>query len=45
MEAADYIIAVSFNTKQDLMRILNVPEEKIAVIYEAADDLQAYLPA
>ena len=39
VEAADYIIAVSFNTKQDLMRILNVPEEKIAVIYEAAEPI------
>ncbi len=39
VEAADYIIAVSFNTKQDLMRILNVPTEKIAVIYEAAEPI------
>ncbi|HHV93104.1 MAG TPA: glycosyltransferase family 4 protein [Firmicutes bacterium] len=39
VEAADYIIAVSFSTKQDLVRILGVPEEKIAVIYEAAEPI------
>ncbi|KKP68237.1 MAG: hypothetical protein UR66_C0007G0044 [Candidatus Moranbacteria bacterium GW2011_GWE1_35_17] len=31
---ADKIIAVSFNTKNDLMELYNVPEEKIEVIYE-----------
>ena len=31
---ADRIIAVSKNTKQDLMRLCNVPEEKISVIYQ-----------
>lgn len=31
----DYIIAVSESTKKDLMEISHIPEEKIAVIYEA----------
>jgi len=35
VEMADGIIAVSENSKKDLMRILNVPEHKIKVIYEA----------
>lgn len=39
VDLADYIIAVSFNTKRDLVRILGVPEEKIAVIYEAAEPM------
>lgn len=38
-DVADYIIAVSFNTKKDLVRILGVPDEKVAVIYEAAEPL------
>jgi glycosyltransferase involved in cell wall biosynthesis len=33
---ADGIIAVSGSTKQDIMRLLGVPEHKITVIYEAA---------
>ncbi|NLJ25266.1 MAG: glycosyltransferase family 4 protein [Firmicutes bacterium] len=39
VDVADYIIAVSLNTKRDLVRILGVPEEKIAVIYEAAEPM------
>jgi glycosyltransferase involved in cell wall biosynthesis len=35
---ADKIIAVSDHTKNDLVKYLNVPEEKIAVIYEAAGE-------
>ncbi len=31
----DYVIAVSETTKKDLLEISNIPEEKIAVIYEA----------
>lgn len=31
----DYVIAVSESTKKDLMEVSNIPEEKIAVIYEA----------
>lgn len=33
---ADQIIAVSQSTKNDLVRMLGVPEDKISVIYEAA---------
>ena len=36
---ADQIIAVSESTKNDLVRMLGVREEKITVIYEAADPL------
>ncbi|MBN2054943.1 glycosyltransferase family 4 protein [bacterium] len=36
---ADVIIADSLNTKQDIIRILNVPERKIEVIYLAAREL------
>ena len=39
VDRADYIIAVSFHTKRDLMQILGVPEDKIAVIYEAAESM------
>jgi len=35
---AKKIIAVSNNTKQDLVRLYQVPEEKIRVIYEAYED-------
>lgn len=35
---AQKIIAVSRSTKQDLIDLLHVPEEKIVVIYEAVDD-------
>jgi len=31
--AADHIIAISQTTKNDLIRLLNVPEEKITVVY------------
>jgi len=33
---ADHIIAISENTKRDIIKILGFPEEKITVIYEAA---------
>lgn len=33
---ADHIIAVSENTKNDLMRLWNIPENKISVIYHGA---------
>ena len=36
---ADQIIAVSESTKRDLIRMLGVPEDKIRVIYEAADPM------
>jgi glycosyltransferase involved in cell wall biosynthesis len=35
IEEADKIICISNNTKKDLMRIYNVPEDKIEVIYLA----------
>lgn len=35
---ADKIVAVSNNTRSDLIDILNVPEEKIEVVYGAADE-------
>jgi len=35
----DKIIAVSQNTKKDLIEILKIPEDKITVIYEAASEL------
>ena len=34
---ADFIIAVSNNTKKDLMRYLKIPEEKICVIYNGVN--------
>ena len=34
---ADHIIAVSHSTKNDLVRMLGVPEDRITVIHEAAD--------
>lgn len=35
---ADHIIAVSEHTKKDVIDVLGIPEEKITVIYEAADE-------
>ncbi len=35
---AAHIIAVSQKTKEDLMRIMHVPEDKITVIYHGVDD-------
>jgi glycosyltransferase involved in cell wall biosynthesis len=34
---ADHMIAVSNHTKKDIIDLLKVPEDKISVIYEAAD--------
>ncbi len=36
---ARHIIAVSSSTKRDIMRLLGVPEERISVIYEAAQPI------
>ncbi|MFH1781277.1 MAG: glycosyltransferase family 1 protein [Patescibacteria group bacterium] len=33
---ADHVIVPSENTKKDLMKLLNIPEENISVIYEGA---------
>lgn len=38
LDTSDKIIAVSYSTKKDLMKYFNIPDEKIKVIYEAADD-------
>ena len=36
---ASFIIAVSESTKKEIMRFFHVPEEKIAVVYEAAGEI------
>ncbi len=40
---ADRIIAISEHTKKDIIDILKIPEEKITVIYEAADEACKYV--
>jgi glycosyltransferase involved in cell wall biosynthesis len=35
---ADHLIAVSEHTKKDAIRVLGIPEDKITVIHEAADE-------
>lgn len=35
----DIVIAVSQNTKQDIVDILRIPEDKIKVIYEASEEI------
>jgi len=35
---ADHIIAISENTKRDIVRTLGIPQERITVIYEAAPE-------
>lgn len=37
MRRADAIIAVSENTRRDVVRLMDIPAEKISVIYEAAN--------
>lgn len=37
-ERADLIIAVSERTKQDIQDVLGIPQEKIRVVYEAAEE-------
>ena len=41
---ADKIIAVSENTKKDIVRVLGIPEDKIAVIYNGIDHLPVPYP-
>jgi len=36
---ADRIIAVSENTKKDIVRLLSIREDKVTVVYEAADPI------
>jgi len=38
VEKADLIIALSFHTKEDLIRILKVPESKVRVVYSATNE-------
>jgi len=37
LHRADALIAVSHNTKRDLLHVLGIPDEKVHVIHEAAD--------
>ncbi len=39
VERADHIIAVSESTKNDLVKLLGAPRDKITVVYEAADPI------
>lgn len=41
---ATHLIAVSEQTKKDLVRIMNVPEEKVSVVYHGADE-EPYSPS
>lgn len=41
---ATHIVAVSERTKQDLVRIMHVPEEKVSVIYHGSDE-EPYTPS
>ncbi len=45
IDRADKVIAVSENTKRDIVRLLGVPEEKIVVIPEAAGPEYRPLPS
>ena len=36
---ADVVVAISEQTKRDLMEFLQVPEEKIRVVYQSCDDI------
>src|SRR6187402_179845 len=44
VKSADGLIAISESAKNDLIQILNVPEEKIRVIYHGIDTSQAPVP-
>jgi len=39
LKRSDAIITVSYNTKKDLVKYYNIPEEKIKVIYLGVDDI------
>lgn len=41
---ATHIVAVSERTKQDLVRIMHVPEEKVSVVYHGSDE-EPYTPS
>ena len=38
-KVADIVVAISEQTKKDLMEFLGVPEEKIRVVYQSCDDI------
>ncbi len=40
---ANHIVVVSENTKKDVIRLFNIPEEKISVVYHGIDDTP-YIP-
>lgn len=44
VKVADHIIVISKQTKNDLMRILNVPEDKITVVYHGAPEKHCMAP-
>ncbi|MFZ2360177.1 MAG: glycosyltransferase family 1 protein [Anaerolineae bacterium] len=44
VERADHIIAVSESTKNDLVKLLGAPRDKITVVYEAADPIYRPMP-
>lgn len=44
-DKAAHIIAVSEKTRQDLINILNIPQEKISVIYHGAPDKENIFPS
>ncbi|MBR1793046.1 MAG: glycosyltransferase family 4 protein [Bacteroidales bacterium] len=41
-KSADVVVAISEQTKRDLIDIMHVPEEKIRVIYQSCDDIFWY---
>lgn len=44
VERADHIIAVSESTKNDLVKLLGAPRNKITVVHEAADPIYRPMP-
>lgn len=44
VEASKHIIAISENTKQDLIRLWQVPEEKISVVYHSSPYEGCHIP-
>lgn len=44
VERADHIIAVSESTKDDLVKLLGAPRDKITVVHEAADPVYRPMP-
>lgn len=44
VERADKIVVVSENTKRDLLNLMDVPEDKVTVIYHGAPEVLSYVP-